>query len=235
MPYNLQNLINLISTDFKDLLIELYKENTVYFKQIEDFLNKEEIDFNGFAEIYPKIENIFACFDKFNINDTKVVIIGQDPYHGPNQAHGLCFSVNEDIKIPPSLRNIYIEIEDDLECKTNVNHQNGDLTYLAEQGILLLNTSLTVRQSKAGSHAKIWKEFTKLFLEKLNEKTENLVYLLWGNHAKKYKDLVESNNYILEATHPSPLGANKGGWWKCKHFSKTNNILEKLNKNNINW
>ena len=148
---------------------------------------------------------------------------------------GLCFSVPENINIPPSLKNIYKEIEQDIEDCNKSNHTNGDLTYLAEQGVLLLNTSLTVRQSKPGSHSKIWNQFTELLLQSLMSKTENIVFLLWGNHAKKYKAYIDNKHKYLEATHPSPLGANRGGWFGCKHFSKTNDILEKLSKNKINW
>ena len=233
--YNIKELLNAIDTDFKDLLLEIYGDNVSYFKDLENFLNTEYDKFKGFCQIYPRKENIFAAFNKFNIRDTKVIIIGQDPYHGPNQAMGLCFSVQDNVTIPPSLKNIYREIEDDvLDCNQE-NHKNGDLTYLAEQGILLLNTSLTVRQSKAGSHSKIWQTFTKLLLEKLTQKTENIVFLLWGNHAKKHKGFVKNKHIFLEATHPSPLGANRGGWFGCKHFSKTNEILKSLNKPYVDW
>ena len=160
--YNLKQLISEINTDYRDLLLELYEDNIGYFNQLEYFLNKEYENFKDLAEIYPPKEIIFNAFNKFNIKDTKVIILGQDPYHGEQQAMGLCFSVPENINIPPSLKNIYKEIEQDIEDCNKSNHTNGDLTYLAEQGVLLLNTSLTVRQSKPGSHSKIWNQFTEL-------------------------------------------------------------------------
>ena len=233
--YNLKQLISEINTDYRDLLLELYEYNIGYFNQLEYFLNKEYENFNDLAKIYPPKEIIFNAFNKFNIKDTKVIILGQDPYHGEQQAMGLCFSVPENINIPPSLKNIYKEIEQDIEDYNKSNHTNGDLTYLAEQGVLLLNTSLTVRQSKPGSHSKIWNQFTELLLQSLISKTENIVFLLWGNHAKKYKAYIDNKHKYLEATHPSPLGANRGGWFGCKHFSKTNDFLEKLSKNKIDW
>ena len=234
--YNLLDLINSIETDFKDLLLEVYQENQEYFQQIEDYLNQQSEDFEGLAEIYPPNNLIFNTFNKFNIEDLKVVIIGQDPYHGPNQAMGLSFSVPESQKIPPSLKNIYKELSEDLEL--DLSERNGDLTSWTEQGVLLLNTALTVRQSKANSHSQIWKDFTRLVLTKLSSSHDNIIFMLWGNHAKGFKPLINDanpNHHYLESNHPSPLSANRGGWFGCKHFSRANELLVTLKKNVIDW
>ena len=239
--YNLKLLSNNLKTDFSEIIDEVILSNKEDVKYIEDFLKKQKTDFEGLAEIYPPINLIFNCFDKFNIENTKVIILGQDPYHGPKQAQGLCFSVNKDIKIPPSLKNIYKEIEanfsenESLKDKMLENHKDGDLNYLAEQGVLLLNTSLTVRQSKPLSHAKVWSNFTKQIISKLTERKDNIVILLWGAHAKSYKKYILGNQYILEANHPSPLSANRGGWFGCNHFKKTNIFLKNNNITIIDW
>ena len=223
--------VNQLNTDWKDFLLKYSSDLDKISKEIQ---NEKDI-YEPNLCIFPPTDLIFNAFNKFNKDLLKVVFIGQDCYHGKGQANGLCFSVPETIAIPPSLKNIYKEIEDDIPDYNKDNHLNGDLTYLAEQGILLLNTSLTVRQAKAGSHAKIWQKFTQLLLENLTEETKNIIFLLWGNHAKKYKQFIKNEHIFYEATHPSPLGANRCGWFKSKHFSKTNKILEKLNKNQIDW
>ena len=225
--------IDNIKTDWKEIITDILKSDK--FNEIEKNLIEEYENFEGLAEIYPKKELIFNAFNYFNFEDLKVVIIGQDPYHQPNQANGLCFSVNENIKIPPSLKNIFKEIYDNYNLELP-NLKTGNLEYLAQQGILLLNNTLTVRQSTPNSHLKIWKGFSDEIIKYILENHNNIVFLLWGNNAKKIlknKDI--KNHYILEANHPSPLSANKGGWFGNKHFIKTNEILSKNNKKEINW
>jgi len=225
--------IDNIKTDWKEIITDILKSDK--FNEIEKNLLEEYENFEGLAEIYPKKELIFNAFNYFNFEDLKVVIIGQDPYHQPNQANGLCFSVNENIKIPPSLKNIFKEIYDNYNLELP-NLKTGNLEYLAQQGILLLNNTLTVRQSTPNSHLKIWKGFSDEIIKYILENHNNIVFLLWGNNAKKIlknKDI--KNHYILEANHPSPLSANKGGWFGNKHFIKTNEILSKNNKKEINW
>lgn len=225
--------IDNIKTDWKEIITDILKSDK--FNEIEKNLLEEYNNFEGLAEIYPKKELIFNAFNYFNFQELKVVIIGQDPYHQPNQANGLCFSVNQNIKIPPSLKNIFKEIYDNYNLELP-NLKTGNLEYLAQQGILLLNNTLTVRQSTPNSHIKIWKGFSDEIIKYILENHNNIVFLLWGNNAKKIlknKDI--KNHYILEANHPSPLSANKGGWFGNKHFIKTNEILSKNNKKEINW
>lgn len=225
--------IDNIKTDWKEIITDILKLDK--FNEIEKNLIEEYENFEGLAEIYPKKELIFNAFNYFNFEELKVVIIGQDPYHQPNQANGLCFSVNQNIKIPPSLKNIFKEIYDNYNLEFN-NLTNGNLEYLAQQGILLLNNTLTVRQSKPNSHLKIWKGFSDEIIRYILENHNNIVFLLWGNNAKKIlKNKDFKNHYILEANHPSPLSANKGGWFGNKHFIKTNDILCNCNKKEINW
>lgn len=184
--------------------------------------------------IYPKPENVFNAINLVKFNDVKVVIIGQDPYHNPRQAHGLSFSVEEDINIPPSLQNIYKELHSDIGCYIP---DNGNLTKWAKQGILLLNSVLTVEENKANSHkGKGWELITTEIIKLLNQRDEPIIFLLWGGNAKAFSKYINTNkHYILTAVHPSPLSANQGGWFGCKHFSKTNDILKKLNKTPIDW
>ena len=227
-----KDLIKHIETNCKDLLLELLDENESYIKSLDSYLSQQHIEFEGIQEIYPKQDLIFNAFNKFNIEETKVLILGQDPYHGPNQAQGLCFSVPNGIKNPPSLKRIFKEINEDLGIDIP---ESGDLTRWADQGVLLLNTAFTVRQGCPTSHSKIWKEFTNLVLKKIAEKCPDLICLLWGNHAKSYKSILNPNNIFLEAKHPSPLGSNRGGWFGCKHFSKCNQLLIEKGKGAINW
>ena len=225
--------IDIIKTDWKEIITDILKSDK--FNDIEKNLIEEYENFEGLAEIYPKKELIFNAFNYFNFEELKVVIIGQDPYHQPNQANGLCFSVNENIKIPPSLKNIFKEIYNNYDLELP-NQTNGNLEYLAQQGILLLNNTLTVRQSTPNSHLKIWKGFSDEIIKYILKNHNNIVFLLWGNNAKKIlKNKNIKNHYILEANHPSPLSANKGGWFGNKHFIKTNEILSKNNKKEINW
>jgi len=222
-----------INTDWKEIITKIL--NSEKLGSIEEKLSEEYQNFEGLSEIYPKKELIFNAFNYFNFKDLKVVIIGQDPYHQPNQANGLCFSVNDNIKIPPSLKNIFKEIYSNYNLELP-NLTNGNLEYLAKQGVLLLNNTLTVRQSSPNSHLQIWKGFSNEIINYILQNNENIVFLLWGNNAKKIlknKDI--KNNYILEANHPSPLSANKGGWFGNQHFTKTNEILEKCKKEKITW
>lgn len=200
-----------------------------YFEKLVEFIKDEKSKFT----IYPPGSSIFSAFEQTSLQNVKVVILGQDPYHGENQAHGLCFSVLKGIEVPPSLRNIYKEINSDLGFDIP---KHGDLTAWAKQGVLLLNATLTVRANQAGSHqGKGWEIFTDKVIELVSEKCENVVFLLWGNYARSKKALIDSNRHkILEAPHPSPLSSHRG-FFGCKHFSKTNEYLKLHNKNIIDW
>lgn len=230
--------IGKIPTDWKHILEHIYHETPEKSQELEQFLKKQHQDFEGLCEIYPPPNEIFSAFSRFNFNELKVVIIGQDPYHGPNQANGLCFSVKEDIKIPPSLRNIFSEIKNDIGL-SDINFPHGNLEHWASQGVLLLNTALTVRQAKANSHSIVWKYLTDGIIKYIFENNQDIIFLLWGNHAKMCKQLLKHNqlqkHHFLEAHHPSPLSANRGGWFGNKHFSKTNQILKTLKKEPIKW
>ncbi|MBD1391804.1 uracil-DNA glycosylase [Mucilaginibacter glaciei] len=185
---------------------------------------------------YPKNKEIFNAFNITPFDNVKVVIIGQDPYHGPNQAHGLSFSVREGITPPPSLKNIYKELTTDMPSfKTP---QTGDLTKWAEQGVLLLNATLTVRAATAGSHQKKgWEKFTDAAIKKLADEKTGLVFILWGAYAQSKSVLInpDNNHLVIKSTHPSPLAVSHGGFFGSKPFSKTNDFLEKMGKNPIDW
>jgi uracil-DNA glycosylase len=201
-----------------------------YFKELASFV-KQEYETNT---CYPKGSDIFAAFDHCSFEDTKVVIMGQDPYHGPEQANGLCFSVKDHIPHPPSLINIFKEISTD----TGVAYpKSGNLERWANQGVLLLNATLTVRAHEAGSHQrKGWEIFTNAVIKTLSDEKENLIFLLWGGFAKKKSKLIEGDkHHILTSGHPSPLSANRGYWFGNGHFSKTNNILLELGNKPIIW
>ena len=202
----------------------------LYFKKLSDFVKSEYQNFT----CYPTQNDIFAAFNSCSFSDLKVVIIGQDPYHGKNQANGLCFSVQEGIKHPPSLINIFKEISSDLE---KAYPESGDLFRWAKQGVLLLNATLTVRENEAGSHQKQgWEEFTDTVIKKISDEKENVIFLLWGGFAKKKSKLIDKKKHtILQSGHPSPLSANRGYWFGNKHFSKTNEILEEINQVPIDW
>lgn len=204
-------------------------ESTEY-KNLETWLNNEYKT----KTIYPTPENVFNALNLVKFDDAKVVIIGQDPYHNPNQAHGLSFSVENDIAIPPSLQNIYKELHDDLGCYIP---NNGNLTKWAKQGVLLLNSVLTVERNKPNSHKnKGWEKITSKVVELLNERQNPVIFLLWGANAKAIgKNIDTSRHYVLTAVHPSPMSANQGGWFGCKHFSKCNEILKSLGKKPIDW
>lgn len=202
-----------------------------YFQQIEHFVAAER-EFG--KAIYPPEAEVFSALDSTPLEQVKVVILGQDPYHGPEQAHGLSFSVRPGIKVPPSLANMYKELATDIPGFTAPEH--GYLQGWAEQGVLLLNTVLTVEQGKAHSHAKIgWETFTDRLIEVINQQCEGVVFLLWGAHAqKKGKKIDTARHHVLHSAHPSPLSAYRG-FFGCKHFSQTNKLLEQMNKSPINW
>ena len=200
-----------------------------YYKKLTKFLTMEYQTHT----IYPKPENVFNALNFVPYNEVKVVIIGQDPYHQPNQANGLCFSVQPEVEIPRSLKNIYKELHDDCGCYIP---DNGDLTKWAKQGVLLLNSVLTVRQGQANSHQGMgWENIVSKVLELLNERDDPVIFLLWGNNAKALaKNIDTSKHFVLTAAHPSPLSASNG-FFGCKHFSKTNEILQQLGKTPIDW
>lgn len=211
-------------------IINVEKEKD-YFQDLLLFLDRER---NQGKEIFPQKEHVFSAFEYTEFDDVKVVILGQDPYHGPNQAHGLAFSVQPGIKVPPSLANIYKELESDIEDFEIPDH--GYLASWAEQGVLLMNTVLTVEQGKAHSHAGSgWEIFTDHIIDVINKHQNGVIFLLWGAHAqRKGKNINKDNHYVLSAPHPSPLSAYRG-FLGCHHFSEVNKILEKENKKTINW
>lgn len=215
-----------ITKNWFKILEEEFKKP--YFADLQNFLNTE---YNSFT-IYPSVENIFNSLNLVKYADVKVVILGQDPYHEPNQAHGLAFSVKNG-ELPPSLQNIYKEMNSDLGVPIS---KSGDLTCWAKQGVLLLNTVLTVRKGQANSHkGKGWEEFTTKIIELLNEREKPIVFILWGNQAKKLSSKITNKNHlVLCSAHPSPLSAYNG-FFGCKHFSKTNEFLLKNNIQPINW
>lgn len=199
-----------------------------YFVSLDSFIMAERHNFN----IFPKINDVFKAFELTPLDKLKIVIIGQDPYHKVNQAHGLSFSVNNGIKTPPSLGNIYKELKTDLNIPI-ANH--GNLTHWAKQGVLLLNATLTVREGQPGSHQKHgWEIFTDEIIKYISDTTENTVFLLWGNFAKSKHELINPNKHlILQAAHPSPLA--RGAFFNCKHFSKSNEFLILKGKSPIDW
>lgn len=201
-----------------------------YFKNVLDFSNNERKS----KRIFPPAEKVFNAFKLTNFENLKVVILGQDPYHGFGQAEGLCFSVQPNIPLPPSLKNIYKEIESNLKIK--MNFQNGHLAKWAEQGVFLLNAVLTVEEGSPASHAgKGWETFTDEVIRKISENKTGVVFLLWGNYAIKKKNLIdEKKHFVLTAPHPSPFSVHSG-FFGCKHFSKTNEILKKEGKKEIDW
>ncbi|MBI9034890.1 MAG: uracil-DNA glycosylase [Bacteroidales bacterium] len=200
-----------------------------YFVQLQCFLDQE----NDTHTIYPPSDRIFAAFERTSFHNIKVVIIGQDPYHGPNQANGLCFSVSEGIKHPPSLANIFKELHTDIGLPIP---KSGNLEKWADQEVLLLNASLTVRAAQAGSHQKKgWEQFTDTIISRISEENKDVIFLLWGSFAQaKAKLIDQKKHHILQAPHPSPLSAYRG-FLGCKHFSKTNEILKSLGKQEIDW
>lgn len=217
-----------IEASWKQALKEEFGKE--YFKQLREFVKGEY----RHAIIYPPPKHIFRAFELCPFENVEVVILGQDPYHGPEQANGLCFAVSEGVALPPSLQNIFKEIESDLGQK--LIHRSGDLERWARQGVLLLNATLTVRARTAGSHqGKGWEEFTDAVIRILSEKKENLVFILWGNYAKaKGSHIDRSRHLILESAHPSPFSANNG-FFGSKPFSRTNEYLIVCGKKPIDW
>lgn len=201
-----------------------------YFEQLISFVKEE---YNS-KTCFPKETEIFAAFDHCPFDKVKVVIIGQDPYHGFGQANGLCFSVNDGIAFPPSLINIFKEIQTDIQVSFP---KSGNLERWADQGVLLLNATLTVRESEAGSHQnKGWETYTDAIIQKISDEKENVVFLLWGGFAKKKGAKIDrTKHHVLETGHPSPLSANRGLWFGNKHFSKTNSYLQSLGIETIIW
>tara|TARA_B100001250_G_scaffold413734_1_gene448857 strand:- start:3859 stop:4512 length:654 start_codon:yes stop_codon:yes gene_type:complete len=200
--------------------------------KIDEYLEEEKRKYSGELRIFPKEDIRYLAFDLCSFEDIKVCILGQDPYHQEGQAMGLCFSVPVDIKIPPSLVNIFKELYQDL----GIQKIDGNLTSWAKQGVLLLNSSLSVRESCANSHSKLWKDFTDNAIKYISDEREGIIFILWGTNAKSKKKFIDDNkHYILESNHPSPLSANRGGFFGCKHFSKCNEILLRNNKTQIEW
>jgi uracil-DNA glycosylase len=216
-----------IEDSWREVLAEEFTAG--YFLGLKDFLSREKKN----HVVYPPGQLIFSAFNNTPFNRVKVVLLGQDPYHGPGQAHGLCFSVPDGVPPPPSLVNIFNEIESDLglpfPARTN-------LTPWARQGVLLLNAILTVRANQAGSHRnKGWEQFTDAAIRSLSEKRKNIIFLLWGNFALEKEKIIDTeNHYVLKAAHPSPLSANRG-FFGCRHFSATNGILRELGLQEIYW
>ena len=219
-------MVNL-GNDWDELLVDEFKKP--YYLELREFL-KEEYRTNV---IYPNMYNIFEALKHTSYKDTKVLILGQDPYHGENQAHGLAFSVQPNVAIPPSLLNMYKELKNDIGCFIP---NNGYLIPWADQGVLLLNTALTVRAHEANSHkGKGWEVFTDRIIKLLNDRNDPVIFVLWGANARKKKELIDSSrHYILEAPHPSPLSASRG-FFGCRHFSKINEILISIGKTPIDW
>lgn len=217
-----------MSQSWSKVLLE-YLQNP-QFTQTLDFLKKRSQE----TTIYPPLEKIFEAFSLTSFEEVKVVIVGQDPYHNQGQAHGLSFSVPEGITLPPSLKNIYREIENDVGVKKNM--LQGDLTSWAEQGVLLLNSVLTVEKNLPGSHrGKGWEEFTTFVIQTISEKKEHCVFLLWGAYAQNKGNIIDTTKHlVLTSSHPSPFSAHKG-FLGNKHFSQTNQYLTNHGKDSIQW
>ncbi|WP_298716721.1 uracil-DNA glycosylase [Chitinophaga sp.] len=217
-----------IESSWKEALKEEFQKS--YFEQIVMFLKHEKA--LG-KTIYPVGNNIFNAFEKTPFDKVKVVILGQDPYHGPGQAHGLCFSVQKGVKPPPSLVNIYKEMNKDLGMPIP---QTGDLTPWAESGVLLLNAFLTVRDGEPASHSKIgWESFTDAVIRKISNEKEGVIFMLWGRFAQDKQVLIDATkHHVLKAAHPSPFSADKG-FFGCRHFSKANELLVRQGQEPVNW
>lgn len=202
-----------------------------YFQDLMKTVDEEYKNYTCF----PPKELIFAAFDYCSFEDLKVVIIGQDPYHGEGEANGLCFSVNDNVRIPPSLRNIFRERNDDLGIIFMPT--SGNLESWAKQGVLLLNASLTVRKNSPNSHKHLkWDVFTDAVIQKISDRKEHVVFLLWGSFAQKKGRKIDRNKHlVLESGHPSPMSANQGKWFGNKHFSQTNEYLKLKGKSKIDW
>lgn len=224
---NSQTINPVIEQSWKEILQEEFR--APYFQELKSFLVEEKKKY----PVFPPGRSIFAAFDHTPFHAVKVVILGQDPYHGPGQAHGLCFSVNKGIDEPPSLINIFKEIHDDLGIPLPAH---GNLESWAKQGVLLLNATLTVRAHLAGSHQnKGWERFTDAAIKALSEQRTGIVFLLWGRYAQNKASMINPTRHaVLKAPHPSPLSASRG-FFGCRHFSKTNKILADWGKEEIDW
>lgn len=216
-----------LSATWKQELTEQLSQK--YFQNLTTFVSEER---EGNL-IYPPDENVFAAFNYTPFENVNIVILGQDPYHGKGQANGLCFSVSDGIKIPPSLRNIFKELESDLHISSPAS---GNLEKWAKQGVLLLNATLTVREKEPGSHqGKGWEQFTDNVIKLLSEQKENLIFILWGSYAQAKEELIDTNKHaVVKSTHPSPFSAYRG-FLGSKPFSKTNELLRSFNKKEIDW
>lgn len=216
-----------IESTWKNILQDEFEKP--YFKQLTEFVKQEYAN----HQVFPPGPQIFRAFDMCSWDTVKVVIIGQDPYHGPGQANGLCFSVSDNVVFPPSLRNIFKEIHDELEIPIP---DSGNLDRWANQGVLLLNATLTVRARTAGSHQKKgWEEFTDAVIKKISDKKEQIVFLLWGKYAQDKGSIIDdAKHLILKSPHPSPFSADRG-FFGNGHFKKTNEYLQSVGKEQINW
>lgn len=216
-----------IEASWKKVLQEQF--DSQYFQELKQFLLTERKS----HQVFPPGNRIFAAFDAVPFHKVKVVIIGQDPYHGPGQANGFCFSVNRGVTVPPSLKNIYKELHSDLNIAVPAH---GDLSPWTEQGVLLLNAVLTVRARQPQSHqGRGWETFTDYAIKQLSEQRKNIVFLLWGRSAQNKIQLIDTNrHFVLKAAHPSPYSANKG-FFGCRHFSNTNTLLQQTGQNPVDW
>lgn len=223
----MENINPQIEESWKAALLDQFRAG--YFADLKQFIVEEKKK----HVIYPPGSKIFAAFDHTPFESVRVVILGQDPYHGPGQAHGLCFSVPEGVPKPPSLLNIFKEINNDLGLPIPAS---GNLEPWAKQGVLLINATLTVRANQAGSHqGKGWEKFTDEVIKTISERKEGVVFLLWGNYAQAKEAIIDtSKHHVLKAPHPSPLSASRG-FFGCRHFSKTNILLTNAGKPAINW
>lgn len=217
----------LLGNDWDEVLNDEFEKP--YYSKLREFLKKEYEE----ETIYPQMDDLWTAFKLTPLNEVKVVILGQDPYHGPGQAHGLSFSVKPGVKIPPSLRNMFKELASDLDCSLP---EGGTLMGWAQQGVLMLNTVLTVRDGQAHSHRKQgWETFTDEVIRRLSEREKPIVFVLWGRPAQEKKKLIDiSRHAIIESVHPSPLSASRG-FIGSRPYSKTNQILESLGETEIDW
>lgn len=216
-----------MATDWNPLLRAEFDKP--YWQPLQDFVHQERAEHT----VYPPHDDVFAAIHLTSYADTRVMILGQDPYHGPRQAHGLCFSVRRGVAVPPSLQNIYKELQSDLGVAPP---RHGNLEHWAEQGVLLLNTTLTVRAGQAASHqGKGWATFTDQVIRVVNDKTEPVVFILWGGHARKKKTLIDIERHVvIESAHPSPLSAHNG-FFGSRPFSRTNEALTARSRQPIDW
>lgn len=216
-----------IEPSWRKILDEEFSKS--YFQELSQFIREEYLS----KSIYPPPKDMFRAFDLCPFDKVKVIILGQDPYHGPRQANGLSFAVHQGISLPPSLKNIFKEIESDLSIKPE---ENGDLSRWAKQGVLLLNATLTVQANIPGSHQKKgWEEFTDAVIKKLSDEKNNLIFILWGNYAKQKGQVIDKTKHlVLEAAHPSPFSAHNG-FFGCRHFSQANKYLKDKGLGEIDW